>query len=80
MKRIFCLLIIAFSLCSTTIAGGFFTNRFFEYKICIPADVSNNSFAISDFLQKNVVIDLKKLADDVPSSGFGGIVATNPNI
>ena len=80
MKRIFCLLIIAFSLCSTTIAGGFFTNRFFEYKICIPADVSNNSFAISDFLQKNVVIDLKKLADDVPSSGFGVIVATNPNM
>jgi len=45
-------------------------NRIVELGVETEAGVSNNYFSASDFLVKDVVIDLTKIAKEMPDSGF----------
>ena len=80
MKRIISLIISALILVNAVFAGNFFANRFFEVKVDVPVGISNNVFAAGDFLKKDLVIDLEKIADSIPAPGLTAIVATNPEV
>ena len=45
-------------------------HRIFEMGFSFDADFSNNYFNADDFLVKDLVIDLKKMASDMPEKGF----------
>lgn len=70
MKRI-SILFVAFVLSiSSVFSGNFFTDRFFEVKVDVPVQISNNALQLRDLFQEEVVIDLKKICDDLPEKGF----------
>lgn len=58
------------SLALSAFAYEWFDNRYFETSLGARFGISNNAMQISDVLTKNVVIDLKKMADDMPESGL----------
>lgn len=66
------------TLFSSSIFAGFFGPRFFEMTCYAPVTVTNNVFMLDDIMKKNAVIDLGKIADNLPSSGFNVTVASNP--
>jgi hypothetical protein len=45
-------------------------HRIFELGIDVQAGASNSYFAVKDFLVKDLVIDLRKIADEMPSEGL----------
>ena len=45
-------------------------NRIFEFGIDSNTMFANSSFGLHDFMKKNLEIDLEKIANEVPSSGF----------
>ena len=70
MKKILAT-IFALSVISTAaFARNFFSQRFFEIKTGAELGVSNNLFAVNEFMKKDLVIDLRKIADDCPENGF----------
>ena len=70
MKKILAT-IFALSVISTAaFARNFFSQRFFEIKTGAELGVSNNLFAANEFMKKDLVIDLRKIADDCPENGF----------
>ena len=60
--------------------GGFLRNRFFEVKVDVPVDLSNNALSLSDFLVKDVVIDLQQLCDNLPEKGFSFATSVSPGL
>lgn len=70
MKRIISLCFILISLFSSAFAYNWFDDRYFELSVGSKFGLSNNSLQIGDFLKKDVVIDLKKLAEQMPENGW----------
>ena len=69
MKKLIITLAILVSFVSASFAENFFAHRFFEIKVDVPVNVSNNLLGITDILQKQVVIDLGEIADSLPADG-----------
>ncbi len=80
MKKIIALIISVTILCSALSARNFFSGRFFEIKTGAQLGVSNNLITGNDIFQKELVIDLRKLADDCPDSGMDFITSVNPTL
>ncbi len=57
-------------LISSAFARTFFGPRVFEMRVNSDISVSNTGLAMQDSLVKKLVLDLKKMADDIPDSGW----------
>ena len=81
MKRISLIFITFVMLIAHSFAGGadFFDHRIFEIKLNVPVNVSNNTLSVADFLQKEVIIDLKELYEGMPKKGFDITVDAMPS-
>ncbi|MCR4579122.1 MAG: hypothetical protein K5681_02125 [Treponema sp.] len=79
MKRLAVLIITAALFCTSVFSKGFFEKRFFEYKMSVPVSFSNNLIALNDIMKEEVVIDLKKMAENLPNDGFALNMAVKPN-
>lgn len=80
MKKIIALLFTVSILCTAAFASNFFEKRYFEIKTGADIGISNNLFSCSNLLKKDLVIDLKKIADDCPESGFYIRAGINPKL
>ncbi len=70
MKRILACIFTVTLISTAAFSKNFFSQRFFEIKVGADVDVSNNLFAANDYLKKDLVIDLRKIADECPEEGF----------
>lgn len=70
MKKILAFIFAAALISSAAFSKNFFSQRYFEIKTGTSVDFSNNLFAFNDIMKKDLVIDLKKLADECPENGF----------
>ena len=70
MKRILACAFAVLVISTTAFSKNFFSQRFFEIKAGTDVDFSNNLFSANDFLKKDLVIDLRKIADECPEDGF----------
>ena len=70
MKKILACLFAVSVISAAAFSKNFFSQRFFEIKIGAEADASNNLITMNDIMKKDLVIDLKQLADDCPQNGF----------
>ena len=66
MKKIIALAVTFTLICTAAFSRNFFSGRFFEIKTGAQMGLSNNLITGNDIFQKELVIDLKKLADDCP--------------
>ena len=80
MKKIIALVISLTLVCSAAFSKSFFGNRFFEIRTGAEAGLSNNLITGGDIFQKELVIDLKKLADECPENGMNFIANARPNV
>ena len=69
MKKIALSFVLFVSLISASFAENFFAHRFFEIKVDVPVDVSNNIVSLTDILQETAIIDLRQIADNVALDG-----------
>lgn len=69
MKKIALSFVLFISLISASFAENFFAHRFFEIKVDVPVNVSNNLVALKDILQETAVIDLREIANNVSFDG-----------
>lgn len=81
MKRLVVILSSFILLISSSFAGAadFFDHRIFEIKLNVPVNVSNNTLTLADFLQEQVIIDLKELYNDMPRKGFNTTLDVMPS-
>ncbi|MCR4578983.1 MAG: hypothetical protein K5681_01405 [Treponema sp.] len=70
MKKLITFIITVSLLCTALTAKSFFAERFFEVKLGTDIGLSNNLFSCNDILKKDLVIDLRKIADDCSDDGF----------
>lgn len=77
MKKRFTLILVTLLLTGFVFGEGFFDTRFFELKVDGTLDLNNNTIALDDILQKNLVIDLGQVARDMPKSGFNVVGDAN---
>lgn len=54
-------------------------HRYFEMGFSFDFDISNNYFNVKDILKKDLVIDLAKIADEMPDKGWMVNVNLEPN-
>ena len=82
MKRLVGILASFILLISSLFAGAadFFDHRIFEIKLNVPVNVSNNTLTIADFLQEQVIIDLKELYNGMPRKGFDTTLDVMPSV
>ena len=80
MKKIVALIVSSLIFINSIFAFNFFTSRFLELKVDVPIGLSNNVFAVGDFMKKDLVIDFTQIADSIPKSGFSTVIRTNPNV
>ena len=80
MKKIALSFILFASLLGTSFAENFFAHRFFEIKIDIPVNVSNNLVSLTDILQETAVIDLPQIADNVSFKGAAFKAGASPSV
>ncbi len=57
-----------------------FQDRFIELKIDLPVGISNNSFRSLDYLKEEALIDLTKIAQEIPKEGFNFKMSVNPSV
>ena len=69
MKKLVVSFVLFISLISASFAENFFAHRFFEIKVDVPVNVSNNLIGLTDVLQESVVIDLPQMADNIKFVG-----------
>lgn len=79
MKKNIIFLILITILSPCIFAKDFFSERYFEVNVTMPVSVSNNAMSVKDFFQEELMIDLRKIADALPSTGFNTILKTSPN-
>ena len=79
MKRLITLLSV-FLLINVFAFSNFFTSRFFEIKAGTDLSLSNNVMSLNDVLKKDLVIDLRKIAEDCPASGFNVVASMQPSV
>ncbi len=70
MKKIIACFTAVLVISTAAFSKNFFTQRFFEIKTGVDFDVSNNLFAANEFMKKDLVIDLRKIADECPENGL----------
>ena len=70
MKKILACIFAVSLISGAAFSKNFFTQRFFEIKVGGEAGFSNNLFAMNDFMKQDLVIDLRKIADECPKKGF----------
>ena len=80
MKKIALSLILFASLLGTSFAENFFAHRFFELKIDLPVNLSNNLVSLTDILQETAVIDLPQIADNVSFKGAAFKAGASPSV
>ena len=80
MKKIIALAVTITLFCSAAFTRSFFGGRYFEIKTGATAGLSNNLITGGDIFQKDLVIDLKKLADECPEDGMSFIANADPRI
>lgn len=68
MKKIIGLVLSALIMVSSLMAGPL--DRYFEFKYDMQLGLSNNAISLNDVLVKDLQIDLKKIADGLPSEGL----------
>lgn len=79
MKRFYAVLITLSLICTVAFAETFFSkSRFLEVKAGASFGLSNNVLAAPDFMKKDLVIDLRKMADDCPDTGFDILANVHP--
>lgn len=69
MKKLFCFAVFI-SLISSVFAFNWFDDRFLEISFGAKYGISNDAMQINDILTKDVVLDLKQMADDMPETGW----------
>ena len=69
MKKLALSFVLFISLISASFAENFFAHRFFEIKVDVPVNVSNNLIALSDVFQETAIIDLREIANNVSFDG-----------
>ena len=78
-KLVFLLIFVCLSL--SVFAENFFSkNRFLEVKIGADAGISNNLFSANEFMKKELVIDLRKLAEECPDTGISILANASPSL
>lgn len=86
MKKIIACLFAVSVISTAAFSKNFFSQRFFEIKTGTDVGFSNNLFAGNEFFQKDLVIDLRKIANECPDNGFNiranaqPFVALNVNV
>ena len=80
MKKIIALAVTFTLICTAAFSRNFFSGRFFEIKTGAQVGLSNNLITGNDIFQKELVIDLKKLADDCPDGGMSFIANAVPAV
>lgn len=80
MKKRICLLISSVTFLFSLAAKQFFDERYFEIQTKVPVSVSNNLFAVSDFLKDEITINLREIADKVPKKGMNYSINTAPSV
>ena len=80
MKRFYAVLITLSVICSVAFAESFFSkSRFLEVKAGASFGLSNNVLAAPDYMKKDLVIDLRKMADECPDTGFAVLANVHPD-
>ncbi len=70
MKKIIACIFAVSVISTAAFSKNFFSQRYFEIKYGTDVDFSSNLFALNDIMKKDLVIDLRKIADDCPEDGF----------
>ena len=78
MKKIIFIFTFFILLSPLISAKSFFSERYFEMNVYAPVSVSNNAFSVKDIFQKEIVIDLKELANSLPKNGLNSILKFSP--
>ena len=80
MKKLVVSFVLFISLISASFAENFFAHRFFEIKVDVPVNVSNNLIGLTDVLQESVVIDLPQMADNIKFVGAAIKANADPSV
>ena len=80
MKKILACIFAVSVISTAAFSKNFFSQRFFEVKAGAEVDFSNNLFAGNDFMKRDLVIDLRKIADECPDNGFNIRADAAPSI
>lgn len=80
MKKILTFFFLISIISVSAFAKNFFDHRYFEIKTGTNFDISNNLFAANDFMKQNLVIDLRKIADECPENGFNIRTDVSPSV
>ena len=78
MKKILLLLLFICINISVFAENFFAKSRFIELKAGADVNLSNNLLAANDYMKKDLVIDLRKLADECPDEGFAVLASATP--
>ena len=70
MKKISLFFLILIILSARAFSYNWFDDRYVELSIGSKFGLSNDALQIGEVLKKNVVLDLRKMADQIPSSGI----------
>lgn len=80
MKKILACIFAVSIISTAAFSKNFFSQRYFEIKVGTDVDFSNNLFTANELLVQDLEIDLKKLAQECPESGFNLRAGANPNL
>ena len=80
MKKLLACIFAVSVITTAAFSKNFFSQRFFEVKVGAEADFSNNLFGLNDFLKKDLVVDLRKIANECPDSGFNIRADAQPSL
>ncbi len=79
MKKIVLSFVLFTSLIAASFAENFFAHRFFEVKVDVPVNLSNNLVSLTDILQETAIIDLPEIADNVSFNGAAIKAGASPS-
>ena len=80
MKKILACIFAVSVISTAAFSKNFFSQRYVELRTGAEIDFSNNLFAMNDFMKKDLVIDLRKIADECPENGFNIHAGAAPSV
>lgn len=80
MKKILVCIFAASVISTAAFSKNFFSQRYFEIKTGTELGLSNNLFALNDYMRKDLVIDLNKIADECPEQGLNICAVAAPSV